>query len=76
MMEITSLPQNVQFMLINLLYAIIALLVSVGALILIDKFLYRDIDFIAEIKAGNTAAAIYHSVLLIFIGFIVASAIS
>ena len=75
-MEITTLPQNVQFMLINLLYAIIALLVSVGAFILIDKFLYRNIDFIAEIKAGNIAAAIYHSVLLIFIGFIVASAIS
>ncbi len=75
-MEITTLPQNVQFMLINLLYAVIALFVSVGALILIDKFLYRNIDFIEEIKAGNIAAAIYHSVLLIFIGFIVASAIS
>ena len=55
---------------------VIALLVSVGALILIDKFLYRNIDFIAEIKAGNIAAAIFHSVLLLFIGFIVASAIS
>jgi uncharacterized membrane protein YjfL (UPF0719 family) len=75
-MEITSLEQNLIFMLINLGYAVISLFISVIALVLIDKYIFRNIDFIEEIKKGNLAVAIFQSVILIFIGFVVSAAMT
>lgn len=75
-MEITSIEQNMIFMMINLAYAVISLFLSVIALVLIDKYIFRDIDFIDEIKKGNIAVAIFQSVILLFIGFIVSAAMS
>ncbi|WP_445947091.1 DUF350 domain-containing protein, partial [Shewanella sp.] len=63
-MEITSLEQNIIFMLINLGYAVISLFVSVVALLIIDRYIFRKINFIEEIKAGNIAAAIFQSTIL------------
>jgi len=75
-MEITSLEQNIIFMLINLGYAVISLFIGVVALILIDKFIFKNINFIDEIKKGNVAAAIFQSVILLFIGIVVSSAMT
>jgi len=75
-MELTTLEHNVTFMLINLGYAVLSLFVSVIALIIIDKIIFKDIDFIQEIKKGNIAVAIFQSVILLFIGVVVSSAMS
>lgn len=75
-MEITSIEQNMIFMLINLVYAVISLFISVIALLLIDKFVFRNIDFIEEIKKGNMAVAVFQSVILLFIGFVVSAAMT
>ncbi|BDY05257.1 MULTISPECIES: DUF350 domain-containing protein [Ferrimonas] len=73
-MEITSVEQNAVFMFLNLSYAVISLFVSVIALVIIDKFVFRRIDFIEEIRKGNLAVAIFQSTILLFVGFVVSSA--
>lgn len=76
MMEINSIEQTLTFLGINLIYALITLVVSVIALVLIDKFVFTKIDFIEEIKRGNIAASIFQSTILIFIGLVVAVSMS
>lgn len=76
MTELTTLEQTITFLLINLGYAILALVVSIVALLLIDKYLFTRIDFIDEIKNGNLAAGIFYSVILLFIGLVVATALN
>ena len=61
---------------INLAYAMVALVIGVVAVRWIDRHLYTEIDFIEEIKKGNLAAAIYASVLLLFVGVILAAALA
>ena len=75
-MEISSLEQTLTFLGINLVYALITLLVSVFALVIIDKYVFTKIDFIDEIKKGNVAASIFQSTILIFIGLVVAVSMS
>ena len=62
-------------LIINLLYAIVALLLSVSAFNYIDKRFFREIDFIDEIKKGNIAASIFASTLLCFIAAVVGMAL-
>ncbi|WP_163936134.1 DUF350 domain-containing protein [Paraferrimonas sp. SM1919] len=68
--------QSLEFMLINLGYAVVCLFVSVIALIVIDKVIFKEIDFIKEIKNGNIAASLFQSVLLFFIGYVVSSSLN
>jgi len=75
-MEITSIEQNSIFMLINLGYAVISLFISVIALVIIDKVIFKQIDFIEEIKKGNIAVAIFQSMILLFIGIVVSAAMT
>ncbi len=75
-MEITSIEQNIIFMLINLGYAVISLFISVLALVIIDKYVFKNIDFMEEIKKGNIAVAIFQSMILLFIGFVVSAAMT
>ena len=75
-MEVTMLEQSIVLMLINLGYAVLSLFISVIALVLIDKFIFKDVDFMQEIKNGNLAVAIFQSVILLFIGVIVSSAMA
>ena len=56
---------------INLTYSILALVVVVIAFVLVDRYLFRQIDFIEEIKKGNIAAAIFASTLLIFLAVVI-----
>ena len=76
MTEISTLEQTLIFLFINLGYAVVALVVSLVALIAIDKYLFRSIDFIEEIKKGNLAAGIVYSVILLFISRVVATALN
>jgi len=75
-MEVTSFEQNIIFMLINLGYAVISLFIGVVALVMIDKLIFRKIDFMEEIKKGNIAVAIFQSVILLFIGIVVSAAMT
>ncbi len=75
-MEISSLEQTLTFLGVNLVYALITLLVSVFALIIIDKYVFTKIDFIEEIRKGNIAASIFQSTILLFIGLVVAVSMS
>jgi uncharacterized membrane protein YjfL (UPF0719 family) len=76
MMEVTMLEQSITLMLVNLGYAVLSLFIGVVALVLIDKFVFKDVDFMQEIKNGNLAVAIFQSVILLFIGLVVSSAMS
>jgi len=75
-MEVTSFTHTIYFLGLNLLYALIALVVSSIAIVLLDKYLFRGINFIEEIKNGNIAASVFYSTTLIFAGLVVATAIS
>ena len=75
-MEVTSFTHTIYFLGLNLLYALIALVVSSIAIVLLDKYLFQGINFIEEIKKGNIAAAIFYSTTLVFAGLVVATAIS
>ncbi|MFD2167053.1 DUF350 domain-containing protein [Thalassotalea euphylliae] len=75
-MEVTLFNQSVTLMLINLAYAVLSLFIGVVSLVLIDKFVFKDIDFMEEIKKGNMAVAVFQSVILLFIGIVVSSAMS
>ena len=61
---------------INVVYALVALVIGVVAVRWIDRRIYTEIDFIEEVKRGNIAAAIYASVLLLFVGVILAAALA
>ncbi|MDP6038991.1 MAG: DUF350 domain-containing protein [Candidatus Latescibacteria bacterium] len=76
MIEVTTIQQTLTFLGLNLAYAVVALIVSVVALILIDRYLFTQIDFIAEIREGNIAASIFYSVILLFVGLVVATALN
>ena len=75
-MEITTVQQSLLYLSINLVYAVVALLVGVIAIRAVDRWLYTRVDFEDEIKAGNVAAAIYKSALLLFVGIVIATVMS
>lgn len=75
-MPVDTFSQNLINLLINLSYAIVTLILSVVTLYLIDKFMYKNIDFIEEIKKGNIAASIFFSVVLMFIAVVVTTAVN
>lgn len=75
-MEITTLGQTLLNLVISLGYAVVTLIVAAITLYIIDKFLYKDIDFIQEIKKGNVAASIFYSVILLFVALLVTSSIN
>jgi hypothetical protein len=61
--------------LINLLYALTALIIGVVAFRLIDHIFFNKIDFIEEIRKGNIAAAIYAGILLLFIAILLGASL-
>ncbi len=56
---------------INLIYTIVALIVSVASLVVIDKKLLKEISIEEEMKKGNIAVAIFASTILMFVALIV-----
>jgi uncharacterized membrane protein YjfL (UPF0719 family) len=61
---------------VNLVYAVVALFVGVAALRLLDRLLLRKMDLESEIQKGNVAASIFASVLVIFVALIVGLALA
>lgn len=56
---------------INLIYTIVALVVSMISLVIIDKKLLPGISIEEEMKKGNIAVAIFASTILLFVAIIV-----
>lgn len=75
-MEITTIEQTTINLMISLGYAVVSMLIALVTLYLVDHFIYKNIDFIEEIKKGNIAASIFYSVILIFIAIIITVAIN
>jgi len=61
---------------VNLVYAVVALFVGVAALRLMDRLLLKRMDLEVEIKRGNVAASIFASVLVLFVALIVGLALA
>ena len=74
-MEWQFVQANLIIFFINLIYALAALTIGVVSFRLIDRMVFKDIDFIEEIKKGNIAAAIYAGILLLFIAILLGSAL-
>lgn len=62
-------------LLLNLVYAVVALFVGVLGIRVVDHLFLRRIDLEDEIKKGNIAAAIFASALLLFVGIVVSQAL-
>ena len=60
---------------VNLVYAVVALFLGVIALRLLDRIVLKKIDLEEEIQKGNIAAAIFASTLLLFVALIVGHAL-
>lgn len=56
---------------LNLIYTIVALIVSLLALVLVDKKLLPNISLEEEMKKGNISVAIFSSTILLFVAIIV-----
>ena len=69
------LTANICTMGLNLAYAVVAMLIGLAALKVVDKVIYPEIDFIAEIKRGNIAAAIVVGMSLLFFALVLSSAV-
>ncbi len=75
-MEITTVPQTLTHLLISLLYGVVTVIVAAIAVYMLDHLLYKQIDFLEEIKRGNMAAAVFYASLLLFVGLVVTLAIN
>lgn len=75
-MEVTTVQQTLFNLLVSLGYAVVTLLIGIITLYFIDHFIYKNINFIEEIKRGNIAASIFYSVVLLFVAIIVTTAIN
>ncbi|MGJ8619255.1 MAG: DUF350 domain-containing protein [Methylophilaceae bacterium] len=70
-MEAEFLSASIINLAINLCYSIVALVVSVYALLWVDKKVVKNINFEEEIKKGNIAVAIFASAILIFVAVVI-----
>lgn len=70
-MEFEFLSVTLMNLGINLIYTFVALLVSLLALIIVDKRLLPHISIEEEMKKGNIAVAIFSSTILLFVAIIV-----
>ena len=61
---------------VNLIYAVVAFIIGVLALIAADKWIFRKVDFEEEIKKGNLAAAVFGASLTIFVALIISRALA
>lgn len=62
-------------LIVNLIYAVVALVVGVLTVRVVDRVLLKKIDLEQEIAKGNIAAAIFGSVLVLFVAIILGFAL-
>lgn len=70
-MELEFLSVTLMNLAINLVYTVVALIVSMLALVFVDKKLLPNISIEEEMKKGNLAVAIFASTILLFVAVIV-----
>ena len=70
-MEMEFLSVTLMNLAINLVYTFAALLVSLSALIIVDRKLLPNISIEEEMKKGNMAVAVFASMILLFVAIIV-----
>jgi uncharacterized membrane protein YjfL (UPF0719 family) len=75
-MDWSFLGASLLMLLMNLIYAIVALFVGLLALRILDHLLLRKIDLEEEIKKGNIAAAIFSATILLFVAIILGLALA
>lgn len=71
MMEFQFLSASAINLAINLTYSILALIISVYALLWVDKKVLKNVNLEEEIKNGNIAVAIFASAILIFVAIVI-----
>jgi len=52
-------------LLINVIYALFSTALALGVLLGLDRYIFKEIDFIQEIKGGNMAVAIFAGFILL-----------
>lgn len=52
-------------LIVNVFYACLTILLAVGILWLVDRHVFKEIDFLKEIQKGNIAAAIFAGFFLL-----------
>jgi len=75
-MDFSFVRASAVMLVINLVYAVVALFVGVLAIRLLDKVVLKKIDLEEEILKGNIAAAIFASTLLLFVAVIIGFALA
>ena len=70
-MEVEFLSASAINLAINLSYSILALIVSVYALLWVDRKVLKNVNLEEEIKNGNIAVAIFASAILIFVAIVI-----
>jgi uncharacterized membrane protein YjfL (UPF0719 family) len=60
---------------VSLGFGLIAVVLSVLAVVAMDRFIYTNIDFVEEMKKGNMAASLFYCVQLLLVGVIIAVSI-
>ncbi len=60
---------------VNLVYAVVALFIGVAAVRLVDRKVLQKLDLEEEIKQGNLAAAIFASTLVLFVAILIGLAL-
>ena len=63
-------------LLLNLVYAVVALLAGVAAVRVVDRRFLKHLDLEQEIKNGNIAASIFGSVLVLFVAILLGLALA
>ena len=75
-MDFEFVSASLVMLLVNLIYAVVALFVGLLAIRLFDKVLLKKIDLEEEVKKGNIAAAIFSATLLLFVAIILGFALA
>jgi hypothetical protein len=66
---------NLWTMGLNLMYAVVAMIIGLAAMKMADRWLFPNIDFMAEIKRGNIASAIFAGMVILFFALVLSSAV-
>ena len=74
-METEFLMASLLRFVINLAYALVALVLGIISFEAFDKHLFKKIDFVQEVQAGNIAAAIMAASILGFIAIVIGLAL-
>ena len=60
---------------VNILCGILALDAALGVILLCDQVMFKKIDFLDEIKAGNMSAAVAFAAMLAFAAYIIGASV-